>query len=361
MVDPYEGSIVGSGTRIQAGIPTRMVNSERKANGLLLRGVVTATYVSDESGHPMNDYLGDSLREPIAVYCDVLVYPSIPGQRWFGFHNVLVSQPVGGMHRGHIWKPRASTIDLSKKPLEDQTSNPADQDGDHVLIGFLNDSFDQPIILRGLPHPAMDTGHENNSLLGRRMKLTVVDGDPSIIKHHGTFYGVDTEGNFLLDSTWANDGKLQDDPRLGYEKDPPTDGKGTVHFRLPQDANFDLVLYDMSIPAAPNEVMKFSLDKNELHLQITQGETLAIQEDGADATLVLGNGAVPVAVASRLETFYNAVKASLEAFNSMLTGHTHGGVTAGGGMSGPPSTSLSLSSWDSRINSDKLTIPDTAP
>lgn len=348
MADPYEGSVVGSGTRIQAGVPTRSVNVERKANGLLLRGVVVKTHVSDSDTHPMADNAGDAVKGPTAVYCDVLVYPSIPGQRWFALHQVLVSQPTGGMHRGRIWKPRASTQDISKQPLEDQTSNPAHQDGDHVLVGFLNDSFDQPIVLRGLPHPAVDTGHEDWATIGKRMKLVDADKDPDYVKHHGTFYGVDSDGNFLLDTTFANDGALQGDPKLGHEADPPTDGKGSQTFNLPQDATFKVALYDMSTPDAPNEVISLTIDKDQVLAQVTQNNSVKIEEDLADAKLTLGDGAVKVAVADHLQTLYTAVKAWLEA-------HTH---PTGTGPSGQPANNPAPD-WDTNINSSQMLIPDT--
>ena len=349
MSDPYEGVVVGAGTRIQAGVPTRAVNTERKANGLLLRGVVAKTYVSDDTEHPLADYADDTVRGPKAVYCDVLVYPSIPGQRWFALFHVLVSQPTGGIHRGRIWKPRASTQDLSKQPLEDQTSNPAQVDGDHVLVGFLNDNFDQPVILRGLPHPAVDTGHEEWADVGRRMRLLKADEDPDYVKHHGTFYGVDTNGNYLVDSTFANDGTLQDDPKLGYEADPPTDGKGSHSYKLPQAATFRVALYDMSSPDSPNEVMAFSIDKDKVLASVTQGDTLKVEEDAADAKLTLGDGAVKVAVADHLQTLYGLLKTAYD-------GHKH---PTGTGPSGVPDTPAPA--WDSDINSSQMLIPDTQP
>lgn len=347
MADTYEGMMVGTGTRIQAGVPMRRVNSNRKANGLLLRGVVVKTYVADSGGHPMEAYADDDLRRPTAVYCDVLVYPSIPGQRWFALHHVLVTQPTGGMHRGRMWKPRASTQDISGEPLEDQTSNPAHQDGDHVLVGFLNDSFDQPVVLRGLPHPLVDKGHED-AALGWRMKLTEADKDPDFVKHHGTFYGVDSDGNFLVDSTFANDGDLKDDPELGHEAGPPTDGKGSQTFKLPQDATFAVVLYDMTDPTAPNEVMSIAIDKNQILAKVEQNASLKVEEDLADAKLTLGDGAVKVAVADHLQTLYTALKAWLEA-------HTH---SSGTGPTGVPLNNPATS-WDSNINSSQMLIPDT--
>lgn len=346
MKSPYQGTVVGAGTRIQAGIPSRVARPERSAAGLLLRGVVVATYVSDEGGHPQEGREGE-LDQPLAVYCDVLVYPSIPGQRLFALKHAVVAQDVAGVHRGRIWKPRAATIDTSGNSL-DQTSNPALLDGDHVLVGFLNDNFDQPVILKSLPHPIMDAGHEiPEKELGKRMKLKVTDGDPDFFKHHGVYYGVSDIGSFIVDTTWANDGELAVD---GSEAVPPVDGKGGQNFRLPQHASYDLVFYDMSNPAVPVEVMKLTVDKDKLHLKVTQGETLKVEEDGVDAKLTLGNGAVKVAVADHLETLHTAVKAWLEALT----------VPTGTGPSGTPINSPAPS-WDPYINSSQALIPDTKP
>lgn len=346
MGETYEGSVIGAGTRIQAGVPTRRINYDRKVNGLLLRGVVINTYVSDNTGHPLEAYADDTVKgPPTAVYCDVLVYPSIPGQRWFGLNNVLVTQPTGGMHRGRIWKPRAATVDISGKDLEGQTANPAQLDGDHVLVGFLNDTFDQPIILRGLPHPAVDTGQvEGQDALGTRMKLTSDDKDPDFLKHHGVFYGVDNNGDFVIDSTWANKGKLDE---KGREAAPPTDGKGKQTFKLSQDATFVIGLYDMTNPSAPNEVMSVSIRKDKILAKVTQGDTIKVEEDAADAKLTLGDGAVKVAVADHLQTLYGLLKTAYD-------GHKH---PTGTGPSGIPDTLAP--DWNTDINSSQMLIPDT--
>jgi len=334
MINPYEGKVIGAGTRIQAGVPLREQYPERRANGLLLRGVVTATYVSDNTDHPVASYADDSRSAPIAVYCDVLVYPSIPGQRWFVLTAVLVTQPTGGMHRGRIWKPRATSIDIAKKTY-DGTSNPAHLDGDHVLVGFMNDNLDQPVILRGLPHPAMDTGEDpDGQALGKRMKLKAVDGDPDFVKHHGTYYGVADNGNFVVDSTWANNGILKNGD--GHEADPPTDGKGSQEFKLPQDATFDIVFYDMSNPASPVEVIRLKVDNGSVKL-----------DDGTSL--------VKAAIADHMATLWGQLKSALDTWGG-AAGHVHS--SPAGGSTGPPSPVVTTPAWNSDIESQKLTFPD---
>lgn len=337
--------LTGTGTRLQAGIPRSTKTSPPlAANGLLLRGVVMATYVSDDPVHPVSD---NTKSTPIAVYCDVLVYPSRPGSRWMGLKNVVVSQPVAGMHRGRIWKPRAASVDFGGQELS-ELSDPSQIDGDHVLVGFLNGSFDQPIVVGSLPHPAIDTGHPDGEL-GQRMKLTLTDGDPDYFKHHGVYYGVSDDGNWVLDTTWANSGEIDSQ---GIEPDPPTDARGSINLRLPQDASYDVSLFDMSTPASPNEVCKLSIFKDKLELKITQGASLVVEEDGADATLTLGDGAVAVAVANHLQTLYQSLATNIAAADA----HTH---TLGAGVTSGPNVPIAPPAWDSNINSNKLLIPDT--
>jgi len=321
---------VGKGTRLQSGIPKRIRKHDGvHARGLLLRGVVMATYVTDDTGHPQAD---DEFGVPSAVYCDVLVYGSIPGQRWFTLGKVLVSQSRGGMHRGDIWKPRATTVNIVDALGVPEGTNPAYLDGDHVLIGFLNDTLDQPVIIRGLPHPTRDV-YNHDSDIGKRMALKLVDGDPEFTKHHGCYWGVDDQGNFLVDTTFGNDGSITD---TGKEPDPPTNGtQGNQEYRIPKDSSHELVVFDMSDPSAPSEVGR-----------------LIFQANGArdDVTLQLGTGAVKVAIADHLQSLYETALTGIKAAFDL---HTH---VVPLGTSETPSTTMP--SWDSAINSAKLTISD---
>jgi hypothetical protein len=125
------------------------------------------------------------------------------------------------MQEGRVWKPRASTLDVTENAIDaNLATNPANLDGDHVLIGFLNDRLNEPVILRGLPHPAGDTGQEDESA-GHRMRLKVADGDPDIWKHRGAFYGISNDGDFVVDLTQAYAAELGAD---GKQPTPPDDG-----------------------------------------------------------------------------------------------------------------------------------------
>lgn len=354
-IQTYESVVLPSGARLQSGLPKGFKGpGARNARGLLLRGVVIATYVTDADEHPQAE---DDKGIPLAIYCDVLIYPSIPYQRWFGLKNVLVTQDVAGVHRGKIWKPRAATIDLTKNYVDSGATinNPAYLDGDHVLIGFLNDSLDQPVILRALPHPMIDLGREDKEPLGRRMKLKKVDGDPDFWRHHGIFGGVDNDGNYILDSRFANNGELDDE---GKEPDPPTDGKGTFEFRLPQDAKFNIVLYDMADPDGPVEVLHVTFQKDQgildikdpagkFNVKVEDGECLTIEGKDGDAKLTLGDGAVKATIADHMEALWGTQKGWIE-------GHTH---PSGTGPTGTP-IQAPATAWDPNINSQKLTFTD---
>lgn len=339
-----------AGARLQAGIPRQpMGYNVYDTGGLLTRGVVVATYVYDNPNHPATDKSEDEPDMPVSVVCDVLVYSDIPNVRWGFLPGCIVSQDRAGLHSGRIWKPKAATVTISGTDfnVEDGPTEPADLDGDHVLIGFIDQNRNIPIILRSLPHPVRDPG-KNEDGTGRRLQLKEVDGDPDYWKHHGTFYGVADNGDFIVDSSFANDGSLEEG---GAEPAPPTDGKGSQRFKLEFNAEHEIQLLDMADPTAPVVKASLKLNKDCLDLQY-EGASLKVALQDADATLTLGDGAVAVAVADHLETLYTMVGGIKAAFDN----HIHG---TGVGPSGPPSPFATFPAWDSNINSSKMTIPDT--
>lgn len=340
----YEGMVIGAGTRIQAGVPSGPAEAQRGAHGLLLRGVVLKTYVLDSKGHPREQWATRASGAPTAVYCDVLAMPDQPGQRWVALHGVLVAQPgPSGIHRGRMWRPRPSTRDLSGPTAQlDQTTNPAALDGDHVLVGFLGNDLDQPVILASLPHPLQDLGHPT-AAAGQRLKPLEADGDPDLTRHHGVTWGVDDDGDWQVDSSRATRGELGP---LGAEPAPPTDGRGAQTHLLPKDAKYLVKLLDMANPAAPVEKLVFTLDSAGLKLEMT-GDTLAAAGQGALATLTVGDGAKNVALANPLEILYNA-------FKNIFTAHTH--VESLGGTTAP--TAAVAPSWDAAIASTKVKVPN---
>lgn len=210
-------------------------------------------------------------------------------------------------------------------------TDPSSMDGDHVLIGFLDDNFNLPVILKGLSHPAMDVGSEDADEAGQRLRVKDADGDPDFWKHHGVFYGVNDNGDFVIDTRYAYAGSTFNDD--GSEPDPPEDGT---------TGNFILRLQKGT----------------KLQLDIEDGPTFALEFKGEDTVLTLGDGAVAVAVADHLQALWESWKAAFDVWADSASGHTH---PTGVGPSGPPATPLTVDDWDDNINSNHLLIPDTNP
>lgn len=241
----------------------------------MLRGVVVATYVIDDPDHPGAD--GANANGPRSVYCDVIAYSSLSGMRWRAISQCLVLQDRGGIHDGGAWKPRAATMDITGGTLDpNRGSNPANWDGDHVLIAFIDDALNIPVILGGIPHPNADAGVGESSIR-QRLQLRVVDGDPRFLKHHGSHFGIDGDGNWVMDSRFAHDGKLEED---GSEPDPPTDGKGSQVAKLPLEAAHVATLYDMADPDNPVEKVKVTLTKEVWDLKYVDSGLRVYVDDG---------------------------------------------------------------------------------
>ncbi len=299
-IDRFSAARGSDGSVLQSGLAKRPRDPEgHRPAGLLLRAVVTATYTVDDDNHPYKNYSGTDDGSPVAVYCDVVCYSALPKMRRAILRTVLVSQPRGGLHDGVIWKPRAAKNDISGNPLDLAAKvDPALMDGDHVLIGFMDDTFQMPIILRGIPHPKADVG---NTESGRQLKLKLADGDPEFAKHHGSLYGIADNGDFLVDTRFANDGELGGD---GHEAEAPTDGKGSVLFRLPD------------------------------------GSTFTIEVDG--------DASKHVAIVEELKQLYNDLKSYIEGAKVPTAMGPSGTINAG---SGP------APSWNEAIKSERVIIP----
>ena len=350
----------------QSGIQWRPVDKPHEAMQIskLLRGVVVATYLLDDTNHP---YAAGSptLAKPTAVYCDVLCYSNVNGMKWAAIPKAMVLQDKGNMHSGRVWKPKASTMDVTGILFSaDGICNPANFDGDHVLVGFMDGLQNQPIILGGVPHPSRDLGNEDRAV-GHRTYLKLADGDPDIFRHHGSFYGIDDTGDFVVNSTCANDGEILPD---GTEKPPPTDGTGSQRHYLPQDAEHRIEFDDMTNPDFPLPVSyqslkkalyELSLDQAQVLLKITQaalelklglGATLKAEGKDALAKLTLGNGAKSAIIAEAWQLFWDTP------FGTWVKTHTH---PTGVGPSDVPIQAAEFPAYStSAATSTKVKFPD---
>lgn len=335
---------IGKNVRLQSGINHQVLeNGVPQAGSKFHRGVVMATYVTDDDKHPRS---GDLKDPPSAVYCDVLIMPSEAGQRWFILRQVLVTQAKGGLHDDELWKPKATKMNIVTQTLDDQLSiNPAQLDGDWVLVAYLNDSFDEPMILRGLSHPSKDIGNDLYGT-GKRLKLKQVDGHPDFRKHNGVFRGVDTDGNHVVDSTFGHNGELLPG---GLEPLPDTTGtSGNQTNNLPKDATHQIVFYDMTIPLAPVEVAKFSCTEEHFEILLNFLPCLKVEGSAGLAKLTLGDGIMSALIAERVQNFWTTtVKPWLEAIT----------VPTGTGPSGTP-LNAPAPPWDTSTHSTKLKFPD---
>ena len=168
----------------QSGLQRRwqLPGQRYNATGQLVRGVVVATYVTDDPDHPEAPEGDEDQRIPTGVYCDVLCYSSLPGLRYVALRQVMVLQDRGSLHDGRIWKPKAATFDLTGDSLDvDGPTEVGNMDGDHVLIGFIEGNPTEPVILGGVPHPSRDPGNEEKAT-GRRLRLKLEDGDPDLLQ-----------------------------------------------------------------------------------------------------------------------------------------------------------------------------------
>jgi len=324
----YRTNQLRNGGRIQSGVPSKSYNPRfSKANGLNIRGVVTTTYLTDDDNHPIVSR-SENTTEGVAVYCDVLCYSSMSSMRFQFLPAVLVSQDIGGMHRGRVWKPRASSIDKTGDAIDyDGLTNPADLDGDHVLVGFIDDNLNQPVILRGIPHPSADIGNEDRAV-GNRIKLKAIDGDPDFWKHHGSFYGISNDGDFVTDTRFANDGELEGDDqnKLAHEDDPPTDtddNKGAQRHELPLQATHGITLYDMSDPDNPEAKVTLTLDKELWKLEFIDSK-LQIFVDDENNEIRLGETSDFKAVLDeKLQDELKRIKVEISKLADELGRHRH--------------------------------------
>ena len=171
MSNRWRATRTGRGTVVQSAVPTG--NRQVRAQGLQVRGVVVAVYVYDSEG-----LINQPNVQPNAIYVDVLIY---------GRHNTVIPRVLwtterSGLHEGEICIPRAATIDTTGNELDLTRAKPQSLDGDHVIIGFLEDDLTQPYVVRAVQHPSSDIGNSEKPL-GQRMRLLESDGNPRLWKH----------------------------------------------------------------------------------------------------------------------------------------------------------------------------------
>jgi len=338
----HQSEGMSGGRRKQSAIPqSRGFGDHRtRAGGLILRGVVLNSYVQLDG--PLALPPGSSAVS--GVYCDLLVYASIEGYR----NGPLLSVPVvqnAGMHTGHIWVPRPSRQDVSGADFTPDFSDPADLDGDHVLVQFLEDDLTRPLITGRYLHPRMGQGNENLPAAGHRMQLKLSDKEPYFWKHSGSYFGIDGDGNFTLDTTRAHSGEYN---ASGEEEPAANAANGNATFVLSDKTALTVLGVDKD---GNNPKFSLTLSDNQLVVQLSDGASLKVEDKDGNAITTLGDGAANAVNFQKLNEWWETMKAALTAFDL----HVHASAM---GPTGPPVPVIAATSIAANAKSTHLLIPD---
>lgn len=226
----------------------------RAANGIMLRGVVLQVYL------PLDPALArrrriDQLASP-TVTCDVRVYDP-------RFDTVLRDVPImrksAGLVDSDVWVPREATLDLSQGTLVQDgngplittvipPSQPENMDGDHVVIAFLNNDLNQPIIIGQLDHAR----NINNPTI---LDVTKFKSRSRI---RGWSIGMKTDGNIEIDGSQANTGVVL--PGVPVQEVPTVPISGNMSIRQAPLTKVSIVDSVLSAPQPPIQGTSFLTD-----------------------------------------------------------------------------------------------------
>lgn len=172
-------------TVIQSGINSGG-DDDRWAN-MVVEAVVLAVY------YPSEDTRSWAAGTQKAITCDVRTLGLTP--RFL--HRVPVFQALHGLWDEDLYVPRAAAQDITGGALStDGSSGPPttaeNMDADHVLVGFLQNSPNQPFIYPiQIPHPQSRRTVEQTAGRIRR------------IRFNGSILEIDGDGNVTIDATGA--------------------------------------------------------------------------------------------------------------------------------------------------------------
>jgi len=258
-------------------------------------------------------------------------------------------------------------------PQEDANASVAqapgfDTDGDQVLVQFVNGSFVSPVITHILPHSQrgredVPQRYDSNTMeiitpgpkgstvgytLGSgSFGSTAADLKPTSgarFRHarmNGTHLAVDANGDIFVDFE-PHPVKNRNLPAFDVKKKIVIKNEQSDIFRIERTSGGYTVA-----------ILEGMSGGDDLSFTIGEDPSLLLQRVGGDWKLVIGDGAVSVAIADTLETFYNALKGKLDAADL----HTHV-APAGGGTTSGPTPKIDANDWDPNINSSKILIPD---
>lgn len=176
------------------------VPQARSAGGVLHRGVIVGAY------RPLDPNLTGKVAKPTAVagvLCDVQILDHSANTI---LRNVPTVVQSAGLNDYEEWNPQIASQGITIPLVQDTTDSPAptkaeDMVGDYVVIAYLNNDINQPVIIGQLPHPKTNC------------KPTAIDATLYKWRRHlrGLKIGVTSGGDIELDLSVPADGALSVD------------------------------------------------------------------------------------------------------------------------------------------------------
>ena len=339
---------------MQAGLQRRDgIGLGRSARGLLLRGVVVQIYGFDAPAANSPDRQSP----PAAQYADVLCYTGMRGGRYHFLPRCLITREYSGVHDGDIGTPRSfhhgfGKVAVATASINSKTS-PVLIDGDHVLVGFIDDRMEQPVILRHLPHPRADTGKSPEAALGDRLRPVQGDGVPRAWKHQGVLVGISGDGDWVLNTRRAHLGFGGDGTAAGGGGYDPATGDEVASTLL--GASTYAAAGNVSVQLPDNAVLAFdfppaagsSQDVGErfriLHRPGTQesqaellADTVTIGSPADDVSQPLENAVLGASWGEARNTLNRDAYARISAILTGMLPLTSAAAALQTGLSGPP-------------------------
>jgi hypothetical protein len=283
---PWETMQAYDGSVLQAGVPSRPSNQYQDAStvqGWITRAVVLSVRYPEE-----DDRKGVGGKQ-VNVLCDVRTY----GRYSRVLRNVPLLQRATGLHDQSVYIPRPSSMNITGGdlksgsaalgPVGDSGPTPAEQlDGDHVLVGFLDNDPKQPVILPfTLGHPFA------------ARKVDKATGRLRRVRHAGTSIEWSKEGDLLIDATTACPQELGpkgvEVPRVAGQKITVT--TGTQKVEIVKGARVKITSGSSMIDATSTKITTQAAALEIFGLGSAPG-TVNIQAPNGSCYMVGANGVV---------------------------------------------------------------------
>lgn len=190
----------------------------RNAAGVIHRGVVLKVYTPDDPQIAVGRFGFDPSANP-GVTCDVQL---IDRRSNTVLKNVPILTQSAGLNDYEEWHPQDTAQAIGQPLTKTVTENPAgptrgeDMVGDWVVVAYLANDLNQPVIIGQLPHPKTNSRPSFTALTQYKWRRFL----------RGISIGVTAGGDVELDLSTASDGTL--DPATGAYVPLPTAGNMTV-------------------------------------------------------------------------------------------------------------------------------------